>query len=106
MHSDRSSLGFRVGHCHVQLTGLDMCNFTTDGKRKKISKVQNGLLYILLEVGDVLRFDQLHAILNQSHDFSALATRFLFPHSDQTGNAKKLFHFRFSLSCNCSPADE
>ena len=24
MHSDQRSLGFRVGHCHVQLTGVDI----------------------------------------------------------------------------------
>ena len=40
--SDQSSFSFRVGHWHVQLTGVVMYNFTTDGK--KISKVQNGLL--------------------------------------------------------------
>ena len=39
MRSDQSSLSFRVGHCHVQLTGVDMYNFTTDGENKK-SKVQ------------------------------------------------------------------
>ena len=33
MPSDQSSLSFRVGHFHVQLTGVDMYNFTTDGKK-------------------------------------------------------------------------
>ena len=42
MRSDQSSLSFQVGHCHVQLTGVDMYNFTVDDP--KISKVQNGLL--------------------------------------------------------------
>ena len=34
MRSDQSSLSFRVGHCHLQLTGVDMYNFTTDGEKK------------------------------------------------------------------------
>ena len=39
VRSDQSSLSFRVGHCQVQLTAVDMYNFTT-WKNKKISKVQ------------------------------------------------------------------
>ena len=33
--SDQSSFSFRVGHWHVQLTGVVMYNFTTDGKKNK-----------------------------------------------------------------------
>ena len=33
MRSDQSSLSFRVGHYHVQLTAVDMHNFTIDGKK-------------------------------------------------------------------------
>ena len=38
MRTDLSSLSFRVGHCHVQLTGIDMYNFTTDEKNEKLVK--------------------------------------------------------------------
>ena len=35
MHSDQSSLSVRVGHFHVQLTGVYMNSFTIDEKEKK-----------------------------------------------------------------------
>ena len=33
MRSDQSNLSFWAGHCHVQLTGIDMHNFTIDGNK-------------------------------------------------------------------------
>ena len=33
MNSDQGSLSVRVGHFHVQLTGVDMFNFTIDEKK-------------------------------------------------------------------------
>ena len=36
MHSDKSSLSVRVGHCHVQLTGIYMYNFTIDGEKRAL----------------------------------------------------------------------
>ena len=35
MRIDQSSLSVRVGHFHVQLTGVYMYNFTIDEKKKR-----------------------------------------------------------------------
>ena len=56
MCSDQRSLGFRFGHCHVQLTGVNHLHRTTSnvqGQKEKL-KVQKVVLTILYKTIEMI----------------------------------------------------